>query len=74
MLPGFEVGYKLNKKFYVNNHLMFKVLVHETHGEYTQHMNEATLEAAAAAEVRARCFRMCMLSASSSQMLLSSLF
>ena len=36
--------------------LMFKVLVHETNGQYTQSrlQNEAELEAAAAVEVRAR--------------------
>lgn len=27
MRPGFEVGYELNGKYYVNNHLMFKILV-----------------------------------------------
>jgi len=25
--PGFEVGYQVKDKYYVNNHLMFKILV-----------------------------------------------
>ena len=51
--PGYEVGYKLDDKYYVNNHLMFKVLVHETNGQYTlSQQSEAELEAAAAVEVR----------------------
>lgn len=52
--PGYEVGYKRDGKYYVNNHLMFKVLVHETNGQYTQSrlQDEAELEAAAAVEVR----------------------
>lgn len=52
--PGFELGYQMNDKFYVNNHLMFKILVHETNGQYTRaRQNGADLEAAAAVEVRA---------------------
>jgi hypothetical protein len=51
--PGYEVGYKVDDKYYVNNHLMFKVLVHETNGQYTlSQQSEAELEAAAAVEVR----------------------
>ena len=36
--PGFEVGTydKKTNKFYVNNHLMFKVLVHESNGQYAR--------------------------------------
>lgn len=51
--PGYEVGYRRDGKYYVNNHLMFKVLVHETNGQYTQSrlQDEAELEAAAAVEV-----------------------
>ncbi|KDD74081.1 endomembrane protein 70, partial [Helicosporidium sp. ATCC 50920] len=46
--PGFEVGYKAaNGKYYVNNHLMFKVLVHESNGQYAAAArNAAELEAA----------------------------
>ena len=55
MRPGFEVGYNLDKKYYVNNHLMFKILVHESNGQYSAMLRtEAELEAAAAVEVRAR--------------------
>jgi len=53
--PGFEVGYKVGDKYYVNNHLMFKVLVHESNGQYARmRQNEAELEAAAAAEATGR--------------------
>ena len=53
MRPGFEIGYQVKKKTYINNHLMFKVLVHETNGQYTlAQRDEAELEAAAAVEVR----------------------
>lgn len=51
--PGYEVGYQVGDKYFINNHLMFKVLVHETHGQYTMsQMDEAEVEAAAAVEVR----------------------
>ena len=53
--PGFEVGYTVDDKYYVNNHLMFKVLVHESNGQYARlRQNEAELEAAAAAEATGR--------------------
>ena len=54
--PGFEVGYRTGPdKYYVNNHLMFKVLVHETNGQYSRmRQGEAELEAAAAAEASGR--------------------
>ena len=51
--PGFEVGYRIGDKYFVNNHLMFKILVHETNGQYTINKQAAAeLEAAAAVEVR----------------------
>ena len=36
--PGFEVGMydKDTNKYYVNNHLMFKILVHESNGQYAR--------------------------------------
>lgn len=53
--PGFEVGYRVNDRYYVNNHLMFKVLVHESNGQYLRmRQDEALLEAAAAAEASGR--------------------
>ncbi|KXZ49791.1 hypothetical protein GPECTOR_19g242 [Gonium pectorale] len=33
--PGFELGYKKDGKYYINNHLVFNVLIYMTHGEYT---------------------------------------
>jgi hypothetical protein len=32
--PGFELGFKVNGKYYIRNHLQFNILVHPTHGEY----------------------------------------
>ena len=54
MRPGFDIGSEDSGNFYVNNHLMFKILVHKTNGQYTrarQEMNIAEIEAAAEAEV-----------------------
>lgn len=35
--PGFELGYIDEKgRYYINNHLVFNILVHMTHGEYTR--------------------------------------
>ncbi len=33
--PGFELGYKQDDKYYIYNHLVFNILVYQTHGEYT---------------------------------------
>lgn len=53
--PGFEIGYRSGDHYFVNNHLMFKVLVHESNGQYSRlHQEEAALEAAAAAEASGR--------------------
>ena len=50
--PGYEVGYEKDGKRYVNNHLMFKILVHQTNGQYTKaRENMAEIEAAAIVEV-----------------------
>ncbi|KAH7622077.1 putative Transmembrane 9 superfamily member 11 [Nannochloris sp. 'desiccata'] len=56
--PGFEVGYRTGPdQYFVNNHLMFKVLVHESNGQYSRlRQGEAELEAAAAAEASGRKF------------------
>lgn len=35
MRPGFELGYKRDGKYYLHNHLVFNILVYQTHGEYT---------------------------------------
>jgi transmembrane 9 superfamily protein 2/4 len=51
--PGFEVGYELNGKYYVNNHLMFKILVHETNGQYTLGKKASDAELQAAANIEA---------------------
>lgn len=51
--PGYEVGYQKDGKRYINNHLMFKILVHQTNGQYTKAKeNMAEIEAAAIVEVR----------------------
>ena len=51
--PGYEVGYERDGKYYLNNHLMFKILVHKTNGQYTRaRENMAEIEAAAVIEVR----------------------
>ncbi len=50
--PGFEVGYKNDEGYFVNNHLMFKILVHQTNGQYTRARQDlAEIEAAAVVEV-----------------------
>lgn len=52
--PGFELGFVAENKYYVNNHLIFKILVHPTNGQYTRMKEEMEqLEAAAVVEVRA---------------------
>lgn len=51
--PGFELGFVADNKYYVNNHLIFKILVHATNGQYTRMKEEMEqLEAAAVVEVR----------------------
>eukprot|EP00891_Asterochloris_glomerata_P002822 jgi/Astpho2/2822/e_gw1.00050.44.1_t len=53
--PGFEVGYKNDEGYFVNNHLMFKILVHQTNGQYTRARQDlAEIEAAAVVEGGAR--------------------
>ena len=55
--PGYEVGYEREGKYYLNNHLMFKILVHKTNGQYTRaRENMAEIEAAAVIEAR-RCLQ-----------------
>lgn len=50
--PGYELGYEKDGKHFVNNHLMFKILVHQTNGQYTRAKeNMAEIEAAAIVEV-----------------------
>lgn len=53
--PGFEVGFQVGKRFFVNNHLMFKILAHESNGQYSNiRKDEAELEAAISAEATGR--------------------
>ena len=50
--PGYEIGFSVDGKYYLNNHLMFKILVHKTNGQYSKAREEmAELEAAAVVEV-----------------------
>jgi hypothetical protein len=40
--PGYELGVTSNKKdYYIFNHLVFNVLIHKSHGEYTRAQNSA---------------------------------
>ncbi|KAG2491788.1 hypothetical protein HYH03_009948 [Edaphochlamys debaryana] len=55
--PGFELGYKRDGKYYVNNHLVFNVLVYMTHGEYKA-ARETYAKSAALEAVDARRHRM----------------
>ena len=51
--PGFELGYEVDGKFYVNNHLVFTILYHRTNGQYTRAQQDlAEIEAASVVEVR----------------------
>jgi len=53
--PGYEVGYERDGRYFLNNHLMFKILVHKTNGQYTRaRENMAEIEAAAVIEARPR--------------------
>lgn len=50
--PGYEIGFTVDGKYYLNNHLMFKILVHKTNGQYSKARQDmAELEAAAVVEV-----------------------
>lgn len=50
--PGYEVGYEADGKYYINNHLMFKILVHQTNGQYKRMREQmAEMEAASSVEV-----------------------
>lgn len=33
--PGFDLGTRYNKDYVIFNHLAFNILIHKTHGEYT---------------------------------------
>lgn len=55
--PGYEIGFAVDGKYYLNNHLMFKILVHKTNGQYSKARQDmAELEAAAVVEVGILCF------------------
>lgn len=57
MICYLQVGYEDGGKYYINNHLMFKILVHRTNGQYTRSReNMAELEAASIIEVIDRVF------------------
>lgn len=62
--PGFELGFKENGKYYIYNHLVFNVLVHKTHGEYTaarKKYGDAVAEGLDARKLlgKRRCLRPC---------------
>lgn len=37
---GFRLGYGKDEKFYINNHLRFRILVHKTKKDYSDHKGE----------------------------------
>ena len=48
-----QLGFSEDNRFFINNHLMFKILVHKTNGQYTRaQASMAEIEAAAVIEVR----------------------
>mmetsp|Transcript_1335 Transcript_1335/g.3985 ORF Transcript_1335/g.3985 Transcript_1335/m.3985 type:complete len:711 (+) Transcript_1335:270-2402(+) len=49
--PGFDMGFWADDKHFINNHLMFKILVYKTNGQYTKARKRyEDLEAAAVVE------------------------
>jgi transmembrane 9 superfamily protein 2/4 len=53
--PGFDLGFWANDRHFVNNHLMFKVLVYKTNGQYTRARKRfEEMEAASVVEGGAR--------------------
>ncbi len=50
--PGFDLGFWADDRHFVNNHLMFKVLVYKTNGQYTRARKRfEEMEAASVVEV-----------------------
>lgn len=53
MCAGFDLGYKSGKEHFINNHLVFRVLLYKTNGQYTRARKQIEdLAAAAVVEVR----------------------
>lgn len=50
---GFDLGFKSGKEHFINNHLVFRVLLYKTNGQYTRARKQyEDLAAAAIVEVR----------------------
>lgn len=50
--PGFDLGFWADDRHFINNHLMFKILVFKTNGQYTKARKRyEELEAASVVEV-----------------------
>ncbi|CAD7703265.1 unnamed protein product, partial [Ostreobium quekettii] len=50
--PGFPVGIKQGGKYYINNHLIFSIYVHPTHGQFSNYRQEAERLAASSIDGR----------------------
>lgn len=50
---GFDLGFWADNRHFINNHLMFKILVYKTNGQYTKARKRyEEMEAASVVEVR----------------------
>lgn len=53
LCAGFDLGFWADNRHYINNHLMFKILVYKTNGQYTKARKRyEEMEAASVVEVR----------------------
>jgi hypothetical protein len=56
--PGFELGYTDGSgRYFINNHLVFNILVHTTHGEYTRARQAYKDAITDALDTRRRCWQ-----------------
>ena len=52
MRPGFDLGFWTGDRHFINNHLMFKILLYKTNGQYTKARQRfEEMEAASVVEV-----------------------
>ena len=56
LATGFDLGFWADNRHFINNHLMFKILVYKTNGQYTKARKRyEEMEAASVVEVRRDC-------------------